>query len=186
MRAARPLILAILLLLFCNVAVVFSQVSEDIVLEPAKAKPGIHIGQEAKDLEFESPSGDMIALSSLRGQMVLIDFWAAWCGPCRRQHPHMRQLYHRYKDSEFVNGTGFTIFSVSLDRTRENWIAAIEQDTLEWDYHVSDLKGMKSIAAQRYEVNSIPANVLIDGDGIILAVGQRGRYLEDKLKEYLK
>lgn len=180
------MILATLLLLFCSAEVVYSQQSEDIILEPAKAEPGIHIGQVAKDLEFESPSGEMIALSSLRGKMVLIDFWAAWCGPCRRQHPHMRQLYHRYKEEEFVNGTGFTIFSVSLDRDRENWIAAIEQDTLEWDYHVSDLRGMKSIAAQRYEVYSIPANVLIDGDGIILAVGQRGPYLEEKLKEYLK
>ena len=180
------MILATIFLLSCSVEVVYSQLSEDIILEPAKAKPGIHIGQEAKDLEFESPSGDMIALSSLRGQMVLIDFWAAWCGPCRRQHPHMRQLYHHYKDKEFVNGSGFTIFSVSLDKNRENWIAAIEKDTLVWESHVSDLRGMKSIAAQRYEVHSIPANVLIDGDGIILAVGQRGRYLEDKLKEYLK
>ena len=159
---------------------------EPIILKAAEPEKGIHIGQEAKDLVFESPSGEMIALSSLRGKMVLIDFWAAWCGPCRRQHPHLRRVYHHYKDKEFVNGSGFTIYGVSLDRSREDWIAAIEQDTLEWEYQVSDLKGHRSVAAQRYQVRSIPMNVLIDGDGIILAVGQRGRYLEEKLDEYLK
>jgi thiol-disulfide isomerase/thioredoxin len=186
MKFIRPFILLIISLLSLTPEVLYAQLSEEIVLEPARVERGIHIGQEAKDLEFESPTGEKISLSSLRGQMVLIDFWASWCGPCRRQHPHMRQVYHKYKDKEFKNGSGFTIFSVSLDKNKDNWIAAIEQDTLEWASHVSDLKGIKSIAAQRYEVNSIPVNFLLDGDGIILAVGQRGSYLEKKLEEYLK
>jgi len=186
MKFTRAYILFILFLWSSGTELAFAQQNEDIILEPARVERGIHIGQEAKDLVFESPTGEMIALSSLRGQMVLIDFWASWCGPCRRQHPHMRQVYHKYKDQEFKNGTGFTIFSVSLDKNKENWIAAIEQDTLEWESHVSDLKGIKSIAAQRYEVNSIPVNFLLDGNGIILAVGQRGSYLEKKLQEYLK
>jgi len=185
MKLSHTLVLATAIILSFG-SQVYAQLSDEIILEPAKVEKGIHIGQEAKDLEFESPSGEMIALSSLRGKLVLIDFWASWCGPCRRQHPHMRQVYHKYKDEEFVNGSGFTIFSVSLDKDRDHWIAAIEQDTLEWESHVSDLKGMKSIAAQRYEVNSIPLNVLVDGDGIILAVGQRGSYLEKSLEKHLK
>ncbi len=191
MKAKRPIVLAILILSFANLQVVYSQQIEDIVLEPApesdRITTGIHIGQRAPDIELESPSGEMISLSSLRGKMVLIDFWAAWCPPCRRQNPHLRELYHQYKDKEFVNGSGFTIFSVSFDRDREDWIAAIAQDSLEWEYQVVDLKGMRaSDVASRWLVESIPHNTLIDGDGIVLSVGWRGSYLEEKLDEYLK
>ena len=80
---------------------------------------------------LESPDGEMISLSSLRGKIVLIDFWAAWCPPCRRENPNLVKLYHQYKDKEFVNGSGFTIYSVSFDRKREDWTAAIEQDSLD-------------------------------------------------------
>lgn len=186
MKLTHLFILAIAVLFSFGTKPLYAQHSDEIILEPAKVEKGIHIGQEAKDLVFASPSGEEIALSSLRGKMVLIDFWASWCGPCRRQHPHLRRVYHYYKDKEFINASGFTILSVSLDKNRENWIAAIEKDTLEWENHISDLKGIKSIAAQRYEINSIPMNVLVDGDGIILAVGQRGSYLEKKLDEYLQ
>ena len=154
--------------------------------EPDKVEIGIHIGQEAPELVLESPKGEKISLSSLRGQIVLIDFWAAWCPPCRRENPNMVRLYHQYKDKEFVNGSGFTIYSVSLDREMEDWTAAIEMDSLAWESHVSDLQGRKSAAIAKYEVRSIPFNTLIDGDGIILSVGQRGSLLEDKLKEFLK
>jgi thiol-disulfide isomerase/thioredoxin len=186
MKSAHYYILATIFLLSCGAKGVYAQQSEDPAMEPDKVETGIHIGQRAPDILLESPSGDKIPLSSLRGQMVLIDFWAAWCGPCRRQHPELRKLYHQYKDREFVNGSGFTIYGVSFDRNKDDWTAAIEHDTLEWESQVIALKGMRSGTASRWEVNSIPINTLIDGDGIVLAVGQRGRYLEDKLKEYLK
>jgi len=94
--------------------------------------------------------------------------------------------YRQYKDREFGNGTGFTIYSVSLDKKKESWIAAIEEDSLVWESHVSDLMGRESTLLDEYEISSIPLNFLLDGDGIILAVGLRGSALEERLKELLK
>jgi thiol-disulfide isomerase/thioredoxin len=187
MKITRHIILATIFLLSCSVKVVYSQQMEDQTTEHDEIKTGIHLGQRAPDIKLESPSGEIISLSSLRGKMVLIDFWAAWCGPCRRQHPHLRKVYHHYKDKEFVNGSGFTIYGISFDRNREDWMEAIEHDTLVWESQVIDVKGIRSSGtANRWLVHSIPANTLIDGDGIVVAVGQRGPYLEDKLNEYLK
>ena len=190
MKLIRPFILTIIILLSLGPDLLYSQQSEEIILEPAKQpveKIGIHLGQEAPDILLESPTGEIVSLSSLRGKMILIDFWASWCPPCRRQHPHLRQLYYKYKDKEFVNGSGFTIYSVSFDRNRDDWLAAIEKDTLVWESHVIDLQGIRSgSVASKWEINSIPANTLIDGEGIILSVGWRGSFLEEKLDEYLK
>jgi thiol-disulfide isomerase/thioredoxin len=147
---------------------------------------GINIGERAPDLVFESPAGEKISLSSLRGKMVLIDFWASWCPPCRQENPNLVRTYNRYKDKEFINGSGFTVYGVSLDRRMEDWTTAIESDGLVWESHVSDLKGWKSVPAAQYGVMAIPANFLIDGSGIIVAKGLRGEYLDDKLKELLK
>jgi len=154
--------------------------------EQSKIETGIHIGDRAPDIVLESPAGEKIPLSSLRGKVVLIDFWAAWCPPCRRDNPKLVKLYHQYKDREFKNGSGFAIYSVSLDTKMEDWTAAIEKDSLEWDTHVSDLKGRQSGPVGVYEVRSIPFNTIIDGDGIILAVGLRGSHLEAKLQELVK
>ncbi len=182
MKATTYIVLATIFLLSLSVREIMGQP----ILAPAKeqtgVQTGIHIGDQAPDIVLESPAGERISLSSLRGQMVLIDFWAAWCPPCRRENPHLVRLYRQYRDQEFVNGSGFTVYSVSLDKSKEDWTAAIATDSLEWDSHVSDLKGRQSAPALEYEVRSIPINFLIDGDGIILAVGERGSALEEKLK----
>lgn len=134
----------------------------------AQASQLIQVGQVAPDIKLASPNGKEFSLSSLKGQVVLLDFWASWCGPCRRENPNVVKVYDKYKDK------GFTIFSVSLDRAKEPWVAAIEKDNLKWQYHVSDLKWWQSTAAALYGVHSIPNTFLVDRNGNIAAIGLRG------------
>lgn len=136
------------------------------------------IGQEAPEISLSNPDGKMVSLSSLRGNIVLIDFWASWCGPCRKENPNVVRLYEKY------HAKGFEIFSVSLDKTREAWIKAIADDHLAWT-HVSDLGYWKSAPALLYGVSSIPFTVLIDRNGKIIAKKLRGESLEQKLAELL-
>ena len=139
----------------------------------------LKVGAEAPELILPTPTGKDLALSSLRGKVVLIDFWASWCGPCRKEMPNVKRAYEKFKNK------GFEIYGVSLDKDRQDWLDAISKDGLTWP-QVSDLKYWQSEAAQTYAVQSIPFTVLIDKEGKIIATELRGAELEKKLAEVLK
>lgn len=149
-------------------------------------KVGTKVGNMAPEIKLEAPSGKEYALSDLQGKYVLIDFWASWCGPCRRENPNVVQAYSKYQKAKFKDGKGFEIFSVSLDRSKEAWMKAIAQDQLAWDYHVSDLGYWNSEPAKVYGVTSIPSSFLVDPDGKIIAKNLRGPMLHMELDKYVK
>jgi len=134
------------------------------------------IGVVAPDFTMNDTEGKPVQLSSLRGKVVLVDFWAAWCGPCRQENPNVVRLYQQY------HSKGFEILGVSLDRTKEDWLKAIAADKLTW-IHVSDLQYWQNAAARLYGVNAIPQSFLLDKDGKIIGKGLRGEDLANKLAE---
>ena len=141
-----------------------------------KNKVNLLPGAQAPEIDLPTPEGPNFKLSSLRGKVVLIDFWASWCGPCRRANPHVVTLYNKY------HAKGFDILGVSLDKDKASWIKAIATDGLKW-HQVSDLKYWQSAAGRTYGVGSIPHTVLIDREGKIIATGLRDASLDAKLKE---
>ncbi|MCU0360484.1 MAG: AhpC/TSA family protein [Bacteroidia bacterium] len=136
------------------------------------------LGQTAPDIVLPSPEGGELALSALRGKIVLIDFWASWCGPCRKEMPNVVKAYAKFKDK------GFEIFGVSLDQDKSRWLEAIVKDGMTWP-QVSDLKYWESEAARLYNVQSIPYTVLLDKEGRIIDKNLRGEALEKRLAELL-
>lgn len=163
----------------------------------AQASSAIQVGMPAPEIAMTSPEGKTYKLSDLKGKVVLLDFWASWCGPCRKANPHVVEVYHKYKDK------GFTVYSVSLDgidsrtkarftdenqlkqgleQSKKNWLAAIEKDQLIWPYHVSELTKWDTQAARQYGVNGIPKTFLIDRDGKIASINPRFTLEEELLK----
>jgi thiol-disulfide isomerase/thioredoxin len=172
----KPLILIVgVLLVFACYALCFQN-------KPEPVSPPSTI---APEISLLSPKGKTLKLSSLRGKMVLIDFWASWCGPCRKESPNVVEAYQKYHNKEFKDAKGFEVFSVSLDRDNAAWQQAIITDHLSWKYHVLDDQGL---AAANYQVATIPNAFLVNGAGEIIASGQdlRGLNLHITLDKYLK
>lgn len=130
----------------------------------------------APEIVMNDRDGNPQALSSLKGKVVLIDFWASWCGPCRQENPNVVKAYEKYKDK------GFTVFSVSLDEKKDAWLNAIQADNLAWPNHVSELTGWQTKAVTDYGINGIPATFLIDQEGKVIGRNLRGPQLEQKLQ----
>lgn len=147
----------------------------ELAKQQKKANEFLASGKPAPDFTQNDVNGNPVSLHDLKGKVVLIDFWASWCGPCRKENPNVVKLYEKYKDA------GFTVLSVSLDDNKTNWLAAIEKDKLSWPYHVSDLKKWSNEVARLYRVSGIPFTVLVDAQGNVIDTKLRGPELERAL-----
>ncbi len=171
--------LLVALLLSCTSQAVMAQVPENTTIQ---------IGQKAPELKFPDPEGKTLELSKIaKDRVVLVDFWASWCRPCRTANPRLVDLYNRYKDKSFKSAKkGFTILSVSLDKAKAPWIKAIQDDKLTWEYHMSDLGGWESKTAQIYGVQYVPQAFLLGPDGKVLGKYMFAEQAEADLQKLLK
>jgi thiol-disulfide isomerase/thioredoxin len=148
---------------------------------------GIEIGMFAPDIVLPNIDGDTVSLSDFNGKIVLINFWASWCSPCRKKTPDLLKIYNDYKTAKFNNNeSGFVIFNVSLDRNDKAWTKSIIADKMENTINIGDMNGWKNSAASSYNIKSIPSNVLIDGEGRVLAVNLSIKDLKKKLRKLKK
>lgn len=148
----------------------------------------IKVGQKAPELKFKNPKGEVLELSKInKDRIVLIDFWASWCRPCRAANPRLVAMYNNYKDKSFKSAKkGFTVVSVSLDQNKDSWIKAINDDKLSWEYHMSDLGSWNSKAAELYGVQFIPQAFLVGADGTIIGMYSSAEEAASELEKMLK
>ena len=143
-------------------------------------------GNRVTELSYPGIDGNPISISSLKGNIVLIDFWASWCQPCRYENPELVRLYQQYHPVKFKDAKGFEIYSISLDVNRDSWMRAIANDRLVWKSHVSDLRGWNSDAAEKFGIRSIPSSILIDEKGKIIAKNLTPPEIEHALEKRIE